>query len=145
MRVFRDTVLGKTYYHMECVILGVCLWKWIWKWTMNMRSFLTGENNPKLICRQFHLMWWLFFNGTSSSKKKSPGLLATVFSRVFCPGVLFTILTSYALIVKHHIASCMLWYKALKSDHLQVHIGIWGCRQFKMRGPDFAGKQRVFL
>ena len=26
-----------------------------------------------------------------------------------------------------------------------MHIGIWGCRQFKMRGPDFSGKQRFFL
>ena len=56
------------------------------------------------------------------------------------PGVLFTILT--------HIlseTSCMLWHKALKLHQLQVHIGIFGCRQFKTRGPDFAGKQRVFF
>ena len=58
-----------------------------------------------------------------------------VFSGMFYPGI---------TIVTHMLSEtlCMLWYKALQQDQLQVHIGIRGCRHFKMRGPGFAGKQR---
>ena len=51
--------------------------------------------------------WNLVFNRFSSS----------VFSGVFCTGILFMILTHMLL-----KTSYMLWCKALKLDHFQVHI-----------------------
>ena len=39
--------------------------------------------------------------------------------------------------------SCMLWYKALKYNHLGIRI--WDCKLFTMAGPNFAGEQRFFF